>query len=598
MRPSLLVPVPLCALIAGCGQSLDESMTGMGWEAGEKATVCSSGGSYTTIQAAINAATSGSTITVCAGTYKERITTSGKTLTITGAGASTTILDANNSGTAFKVTGSGKITLSGITVTKAKTGGIYCKDSTLTISSSTVTANKSSSGGGGLYAYNCVLDVSGATFSANTSSSRGAGIYAENSSGTVSGSAFTSNTASSKGGGISLKSGTLLLDGNTFTGNKGTHGGGVYIEADSDVTNNVFSANTCTYHGGGIYNYSGDGDYTGNDFTGNVAGEDGGGLYITASYAYIADNTFSENDAVDDGGGFRSLSSFATIERNTFDGNSAGDSGGGAKISHKYGTFTDNVLTDNVAVGKGGGLVLDEDTSLVSGCTFDGNAADIGGGVYQNGGWRFAVIEDSEFTGNTATTKGGGMAVSVSPYGVQTNRVIFTANVSPYGAAIHSDTSKLRIYNTLIDWNIASAAGGGVYALTGDTDILNSVFYRNSSAWGSGLYAYNLTGAGVRNSVFYKNDTGVATVVGAGALTWKYNDHYNQTSGDFSGLTVTAGTNGNLNVNPDFGDASGGNFVLNSTSPLKNTGDSAAAYNDVDGSRNDMGIYGGPEGGW
>ena len=592
------LPIPLLVFLPACGQVVDESFAGMGWDVGEKATVCSSGGSYTTIQAAINAASSGGTITVCAGTYKERLTVAGKTVTLTGAGFSTTILDADNSGSALKVTGGGKVTLSGMTVTKAKTGGLYCKDATLVVSDSAITANKSSSAGGGLYSFNCAITVSGVSFSSNTSSSRGAGIYAESCSGAISNSTFSANLASSKGGGVALKSGTVTIDGNTFTGNSGTHGGGAYVEADSDVTDNAFAWNTSIYHGGGAYSAAGDGDYTGNTFTDNYAGEDGGGLYINVSYAYVADNVFEGNDAFDDGGGLRALTSYPTIERNTFDSNTAGDSGGGVKLSHKYGTFTDNVVIDNVAVTTGGGMYLDEDTTVVSGCTFEGNNADIGGGLYQAGGWRLAEIEDTEFIDNTAATKGGGLAVSLSAYGVQTVRTTFSANTAGYGAAIHSDGSKLRIHNTLLHWNTATASGGGLYALSGDTDVLNSVFYRNAAPWASAIYAYNLTGAGVHNSIFYKNNTGAATVVGAGSLTWKYNDHYNQSSGDFSGMSDPTGTNGNLAVYPEFGDASEGDFVLEADSPLRNAGDPSGSYYDVDGSRNDMGIFGGPVGSW
>jgi len=45
---------------------------------------CKSGKSFTTIQAAVNAAPSGSTIEICPGTYPEQVMIVGKTLTLTG----------------------------------------------------------------------------------------------------------------------------------------------------------------------------------------------------------------------------------------------------------------------------------------------------------------------------------------------------------------------------------------------------------------------------------------------------------------------------------------------------------------------------------
>jgi len=47
-----------------------------------------------------------------------------------------------------------------------------------------------------------------------------------------------------------------------------------------------------------------------------------------------------------------------------------------------------------------------------------------------------------------------------------------------------------------------------------------------------------------------------------------------------------------LNADPDFVDTT--NFVLGPTSPARNAGDPDPRFNDIDGTRNDMGIYGGP----
>jgi pectin methylesterase-like acyl-CoA thioesterase len=61
------------------------------------ATLCvapeGANGCFATIQAAVNAAISGDTITVAAGTYRELVTINGKTLTITGAGPTATIVE-------------------------------------------------------------------------------------------------------------------------------------------------------------------------------------------------------------------------------------------------------------------------------------------------------------------------------------------------------------------------------------------------------------------------------------------------------------------------------------------------------------------------
>ena len=84
-------------------------------------TVDDSGGAdYTTIQAAIDAASSGDTIQVAAGTYYETITVY-KTLTIVGNDASDTIIDGNGTGDIVTITAN-SVDFSGFNVTQAGPG--------------------------------------------------------------------------------------------------------------------------------------------------------------------------------------------------------------------------------------------------------------------------------------------------------------------------------------------------------------------------------------------------------------------------------------------------------------------------------------------
>ena len=98
----------------------------------------------------------------------------------------------------------------------------------------------------------------------------------------------------------------------------------------------------------------------------------------------------------------------------------------------------------------------------------------------------------------------------------------------------------------------------------------------------------------VENSIVGRNTLSTAVVVtGETDLTWRYNDMSGNT-GDFTGMADPRGTEGNLQVSPQF--TYPGGYRLGAASPLIDAGDSTVL--DVDGSRSDMGIYGGPNGSW
>jgi hypothetical protein len=70
---------------------------------------------------------------------------------------------------------------------------------------------------------------------------------------------------------------------------------------------------------------------------------------------------------------------------------------------------------------------------------------------------------------------------------------------------------------------------------------------------------------------------------------------------DACGMATPVGTNGTTSVDPKFVDAAAHDFHLAATSPALNAGPTDAGYADPDGTRNDIGAYGGPlslGGGW
>jgi hypothetical protein len=105
------------------------------------------------------------------------------------------------------------------------------------------------------------------------------------------------------------------------------------------------------------------------------------------------------------------------------------------------------------------------------------------------------------------------------------------------------------------------------------------------------------------STILAANPTGAGLVVSDGAApVLRYGDNFGHAGGAVSGISDPAGTEGNLSVDPlltglsNDGDAANDSWAPASGSPAINAGDPDSALLDRDGSPNDMGATGGPEG--
>jgi hypothetical protein len=185
-------------------------------------------GDYPTLQIALEAAPSGTTIRVAAGAYSEALTVQGKSVVVRGAGADLTVLDGTGLGErVLTVAADASVVLAGLTVQNA----VSDADGGAVLS------------GGALSAIDC---------------------------------RFIANTAF-RGGAITSTAGDLILVNCTFTGNGAWSGGAVFSGADATLINCVFWGNGAEGLGGGVAAFSG--RVTGCTFVGNTAGA-GGGLAV------------------------------------------------------------------------------------------------------------------------------------------------------------------------------------------------------------------------------------------------------------------------------------------------------------------------------
>ena len=321
-------------------------------------SVCSQASPCGSIQTAINTAQGGSyngddvTINVATGTYTENDNISASplnSLTIAGAGASTTTVNGNHAGSVFTVN-NGTVTFSGLTITNGNGvdgGGIANQgNGTVNVSNSTLSGNSGSNGGGGIANDGTgTVNVSNSTLTGNSSPSGGA--IADESTGTVNvtNSILSGNGHAVFGGGIweDIIS-TVTVSNSTLTGNTADNAAGIYSPGTLIVSNSTLTGNTADVNGGGIF----------------INGNPG-------STATVSNSTLTGNTAAGVGGGIVNLGALALTD-STLVGNSAGGSGGGIENGGTA-NLGASIVAENPTGGGCSGTVTDEGYNIADDAT-------------------------------------------------------------------------------------------------------------------------------------------------------------------------------------------------------------------------------------
>ena len=570
--------------------------------------VCATGGAeHSTIGAAIAAAPVGAVISVCPGTYHERLKVVDKPLTIRGIeGPVRTILDADGEGVALTVRGTTNtgLRVEGFTirggVNNGAGGGVRCEVSGLRLIGDIVGGNRAGSGGG-FYASGCDLEVDGTTFVENDGDERGGGALLVDTSGEVSSSSFLANQAVF-GAGVAVMGGSVLLRENLMKDNRAAlRGGGLYHASDAPVEDNVFADNEAGWTGGGVHIVEHAPILRGNQVRGNWAENDGGGIYVHQGTASILDGVVENNRSGDDGGGIRLFTSRARVEGNRITGNVTADGGGGIRVSHEPSLIVDNEIRDNEATF-GGGIDMDNDSSVIRGGVIEGNVAWRGGGI--SGmlfPWRGATIEGVRIAGNRAGY-GGGIYLENNFQPVALRDVELVGNDADQGGGVFVRATDVTIRNSTFAGNQGDVEGGGLYVgepepwgtpsecpcppTSPSIEVDFVVFHQNRAGYGSAVWT-DTGGLSIGSSILSDND-GMAVVALGPAPGWTYND---TVPSEFAGMTNPTGSAGNISADPQY--ANSESFALRAGSPCVNAGD--PAYQDPDGTRADMGRLGGPE---
>jgi CSLREA domain-containing protein len=325
-----------------------------------------------TLRAAIqeaNALAGTDTITLPAGTYT--LTRAGDddtalngdlditaALILNGAGAASTIIDANDLDRIFHITGAFKVTISSLTI----------RDGT----------DFNSFGGSGLLNSGGVLALNNVTLSENSTAGDGGGLYNLGGTAKLNSVTVVNNSASQGGGGIE-NTGTLTMTYSTVSGNStGTAGGGGIANAHGviTITFSTLSNNAATNSGGGgLSSVGGVIAISNSTVSTNTASTGAGGISVGLSNSTLAlvNSTVSGNM----GGGISvGAGGTATLASVTIVGNTGLSAGSGISNSGGVVKFKNTLIAGNGAFSDCAGILESFAYNLIQnadGCTVTGD---------------------------------------------------------------------------------------------------------------------------------------------------------------------------------------------------------------------------------
>ncbi|MBK9256192.1 MAG: SBBP repeat-containing protein [Saprospiraceae bacterium] len=209
---------------------------------------------------------------------------------------------------------------------------------------------------------------------------------------------------------------TAVLDGFTITGGNATlangAGAGMFNNSSSpNVSNCIFSSNSTTFGGAGMYNTNISSPNLSNCIFSGNSSSFGGGMFNGQSSSPIVINcSFSGNAGLAGGGIYNESSSSPTVTNCSFSGNTVTFGGGGIYNENSYPIVTNCSFAGNAAIQNGGGMYNDSNGSglSVTNCVFSGNSATNGGGMYNR--YSSPTVTNCIIWNNTA----GGSTTSAS----------------------------------------------------------------------------------------------------------------------------------------------------------------------------------------
>lgn len=358
-------------------------------------------------------------------------------LTIEGAGADQTILDAAQLDRFFHVAAGSSLTLRNLTIQNGSesNGGAIANLGTLLLENVNLTSNATTLRGGAISNDSGDVTLQSVNFSDNQTrdvtagggNSIGGALSSFGGTVTVTSSQFVNNSAAAEGGAIDARGTILQVTDSSFSDNTATVGGAVRLfNGTATFTNDTSSGDHAIVSGGAIASNYCTLTISGGSFTGNSlspipptgAVRTGGSLYLV---------------------GINPTSTVVTITGVTFEQTGSGD--GGAIYNSNGRINLSNSTFDHVTGGQGGAIWNSNGGFLfLWNTTFVNNTGILGAAIFNTGQ---AQMINCTVTGNTSTG------------------VPFDGPAAVYGGA------SFISMNNLIAGNVGGLDVGGVFTSQG-----------------------------------------------------------------------------------------------------------------------------------
>ncbi|GAB4548399.1 MAG: hypothetical protein Tsb0014_43140 [Pleurocapsa sp.] len=353
---------------------------------------------------------------------------------------------------------------------------------------------------------------------------------------------------------ISGTSSNAVVEGFTITGGNNDqsygYGGGIYSEeGNATLANLIITKNNAVY-GGGFYATDSENRLVNVRFYENSATYRGGAIYNDDGSLNISESIFNDNSGINAGGAIYNNGSNDDLEDLnltdvTFNSNRTNDNGGAIYSYQSDSTsLTDVRFFNNSAIDDGGAIYNSGGSSELTDVSFQKNTAiNQGGAVFNSGGDGHTIV-DSTFYSNIANNGGGGIYNNRSATTVVNN--VFDRNISSFGSGIYNSDNNSSVINSTFSNNVSRNGA----AITSDGRDTNTTNITNSILWGNRSY---VDGQPI--------DTQESDVV--------VNVSNSIVQGGYSGDDV-------INQNPKFVDPSKFDYRLQTGSPALNKGNNDA----------------------